>query len=143
MGIYVAAHLTADKMQSTYAPYAEKGTVMTNEDNLAKAIDQSIAEAQPEPTGNLLKLKPTNDISDFDKLLNAGERLLRLQQDRLSKAEGDYQKHRTEMIERYRASVERLKREAEEHVRLLDQAHVNNVTQIERTITALKGLRGS
>jgi len=107
------------------------------EDNLART------EAPAGEQQNLLKLKPVpTDVSDFDKLLATGERLLRHKQEQLSRAEGDYQRQRVELIERYRAMVERTKREAEEQVRLLDQAHVNNVALIERTITALKGLRG-
>jgi len=109
---------------------------MANEDNAARAVETT------DEAPNLLRLKPQHEVTDFDKLLNAGEKLLRLQQDRLSKAESDYQKQRTELIERYRASIERTKREAEDQVRLLDQAHAANAAMLERTITSLKGLRG-
>lgn len=107
------------------------------EDNLARSLAESVeAEAS-----NLRNFKPP--MSDFDKLLHAGERLLRHQQERAAKAEHDYQEQRTALISRYRMAIELQQREAEDQVRLLDQAHTLNMEQIARTITSLKGLRGS
>jgi len=110
---------------------------MTNEDNLARSLAESVeAEAS-----NLRNFKPP--MTDFEKLLNAGEKLLRHQQDRAAKAETEYETRRTDLLNHYRSVIQAQHREAEEQLRQLDMAHTANMEQIARTITSLKGLRGS
>jgi hypothetical protein len=114
------------------------------EDNLARSIETAVEEINAEPPQSLPRLKPTlNDASDFDRLLATGERLLRHQQDKLVGEKALYEEARTSLVNGYAAAQAKLERDTADAAHRLLLEHNAKVAQIERTITALKGLRGS
>jgi hypothetical protein len=82
------------------------------------------------------------EIADFDRLLAIGEKLLRQRQEKVLAAESDYQKARTRVLNDCRTQMERLKIATEEELRRLEKEHDKDMREHERTIMALKGMRG-
>lgn len=82
------------------------------------------------------------EITDFDRLLAVGEKLLRQRQEKALQTESDYQKARTRVLNDCRTQMERLKIATEEELRRLDKEHDKDMREHERTIMALKGMRG-
>ena len=101
-------------------------------------------ERQAVPLRAMPAIKPSlNEVSDFDRLIATGEKLLRYQQARVSAAESEYQKARTALVDDCRVKIDKLRIQTEEELRQLDISHGQRMEQLERTITALKGLRGA
>jgi hypothetical protein len=103
---------------------------MSEPNNLAKSME---AAAGP---------RVVTESSDFDRLMASGAKLLKSKIDEHLKVVSAYEARRVELIDSYRVRIERLRIEAEEQLRELEQAHAARIAGIERTITALKGLRG-
>lgn len=108
------------------------------DDNLAKAMTAAAAEIGNDP----IPMRKPGDLTDFDRLITAGEKLLHHQQQKAIRAQSDYQKTRTRILDDYRVQMDRQRIQAEEDLRQLDNEHKQIMAQYERTIMALKGLRG-
>ena len=105
-----------------------------------EAFDRArLQRLRPVPT----MATPTGvEVADFDRLLAIGEKLLRQQQEKALATESEYQKARTAILNNCRTQMERLKIATEEELRRLDAGHEKDMREHERTIMALKGLRG-
>lgn len=115
---------------------------MTDQTNEAPAQQQQPEEKQPVTLRPIAGMRTSlQEVSDFDKLLATGEKLLRYQQERAIQAESEYQKDRTAIIDGCRVKMDRLKQQTEDELRILDAGHRHRMLQFERTIKALKGLR--
>jgi hypothetical protein len=98
-----------------------------NEPNNEKIIRDSLATVRPS--------------SDMDKLMATGNRLLREKLDEHLAATSAYERARGEMSDGYRVQMERLRMEADDKLRQLDQEHRVNIGKIEALIAKLKILR--
>jgi hypothetical protein len=90
-----------------------------------------------------MQLPNTRQGTDMDKLMATGNRLLRQKIEERIKAVSEYERQRAELVDRYRVQIERTRMEAEDQLRLLEQAHAANMGTIEALIDKLKLLRGA
>jgi len=109
-------------------------------DQEPKALRQAMAaaeETRPAPQGS----PPAS--SEVERLIATGDRLLRVQQARLSAAYADYEQRKTERMNWYRSEMRRLVDEADHEMLLLDRAWDGDRGRIEALIAKLKALRAA
>jgi hypothetical protein len=80
---------------------------------------------------------------DGQRLIEAADRLLRVQQARLTTARGDHERMRADRIAWYRSEMQQLADAAEHELVLLDQSHDEACRQINKMIGKLKALRAA
>jgi hypothetical protein len=81
--------------------------------------------------------------SEVDRLIQTGDRILRVQQARLAQGWTDHEKTRTERQNWYRSEMRRLVDEAEHELILLDKAWDAARRPIEAVIAKLKAMRAA
>jgi hypothetical protein len=100
--------------------------------NLQQAM-QAAAAPQGSPPAN----------GEVDRLLSAGDRLLRVQQARLATAWADHERSRVERLNWYRTEMRRLADEAEHELLMLDRTFDHDRRKIESVIAKLKAMRAA
>jgi len=120
------------------------------EDHLEKGMEEALNQRMEELGRATLELsKPTpirregtgTQVLDFEKLMSIGERLLKQKMDEHMKEVSVYELQRIELIDSYRVRMERLKIEAEEQLRSLEQLHNTKLEALEKLINKLRTLR--
>jgi hypothetical protein len=81
--------------------------------------------------------------NDGQRLIEAGDKLLRSQQARLIAVQAEHERSRTERINYYRGEMQRLSDEAEHELLLMDRQLAGTVSKIVAMITKLKAMRGA
>ena len=80
-------------------------------------------------------------VTDIERLMNTGERLLREQQNKLVGERANYEEGRVNMLNAYAANLAKLERDTADALHQLQQDHQGRVADIERLIAKLKALR--
>jgi len=117
------------------------------EDHLEKGIEEALNQKMEElgrEVGKPIQMRrnePSTQVLDFDKLMSIGERLLKQKMDEHMKEVSVYELQRIELIDSYRVRMERLKIEAEEQLRSLEQLHNTKLEALEKLINKLRTLR--
>jgi hypothetical protein len=116
---------------------------MTDEDKINEALkDIQFDPRREEVTGDKVSLRPNGrQVTDIERLMNTGERLLREQQDRLVGEKANYEEGRVNMLNAYAASLAKLERQTADALHRLQQDHQGRTAEIERLIVKLKALR--
>ena len=117
-----------------------------SEDALTKSIEESLSEHMAELSREIskpmaIRRSENSQVLDYDKLLDIGSRLLKQKMDEHMSTVSAYELQRIELIDSYRVRMERLKIEADDQLRNLDQTHQAKLESLEKLIHKLKTLR--
>jgi len=111
------------------------------EKTLEEGVNQRIEQLSKELAKPLSARREPTQVLDYDKLMDIGARLLKQKTDEHLSATSSYEVQRAELFDSYRVRMERLKMEAEEQLRSLDQLHAEKMSALEKLINKLKTLR--
>jgi hypothetical protein len=103
-------------------------------DSLEKSIEDSFKPLA-------FRKESQQQVLDYDKLMAIGERLLKQKLDEHMAATTNYERARVELVDSYRVRMERLKLEAEDQLRTLEETHFRTLENLEKLIGKLKTLR--
>ena len=109
---------------------------MTDEDKINEALKDVQFDARRADV-----TVPKRQVTDIEKLMNTGERLLREQQDKLVGEKATYEEARTSLVNAYAAATAKLDRDTADRAHRLLLEHNDRVAEIERLIAKLKALR--
>jgi len=80
-------------------------------------------------------------VSEVERLLQTGDRLLKNQQDRLVREEADYETTRTHIMNEYNSKVAALDQATKETLYQLHVEHEQKIADIKRLIVKLTAMR--
>lgn len=101
--------------------------------NLKQAMDKAMELPQGAPP----------ESSDVEKLIATGNRMLRVQQGRLTTARANHERMRTDRINWYRGEMQRIADDAEHELLMLDHAWAETERKMLIVIGKLKAMRGA
>jgi len=105
--------------------------------NLENAVAAAMTDMDKSPSLQVRR----SEVSDIERLMNTGERLLREQQDKLVGEKANYEEARTSLVNAYAAAQAKLDRDTADRAHRLLLEHNDRVAEIERLIAKLKALR--
>jgi hypothetical protein len=116
---------------------------------LERSIEESLSQKMEElgkEVGKPLAFRrspvpESNQMLDIHKLMEIGGRMLKQKMDEHMHAISAYELQRIELIDSYRVRMERLKIEAEDQLRVLEENHTHKLEGLEKLISKLRTLR--
>ena len=115
---------------------------MTDEDKINEAMKDIMSGPGVVTSKDQVTMRPNGrQVSDIERLMNTGERLLREQQDKLVGEKASYEEARTNLVNAYAAATAKLDRDTADAAHRLLLEHNARVNEIERLIAKLKALR--
>lgn len=103
--------------------------------------NENTQREEPTPLREMPTLRRSTDLTDVDRLLATGERLLRQQEDALLKLLSTYEQAQQVIGDQYRTRVAAAVRERDEQLRILAEQHETRVVTINRVIEKLTAMR--
>ena len=111
-----------------------------NSSNLEENVNQK-TQALAAEISKPLAFRRDQQVLDMDKLMAAGIKLLKQKMDDQIQLVSSYEHRRIEIVDSYRIRIERLKVEAEDQLREMEERHVEELKTLEKMISKLKALR--
>jgi len=129
-----------DAITQSISPGSSSGSPAVNPAPVIKK--QEVVTDISKPLAARKEHKEQRDqVLDYEKLMDIGNRLLRQKMDEHMSAISAYELQRTELADSYRIRIEHLRNEADEQLHQLEEAHNSRIQGLERLINKLRSLR--